>query len=279
MKKIHPETTIGAVSLTVSNLERSLAYYREIIGLQILSQQAGRAELGVGGQPLLVLTENRQAQPAGQPATGLYHFALLLPSRRDLAIALRHLAEKGEPLGASDHLVSEALYLNDPDENGIEIYADRPREQWPIHQGRLAMATNRLNLNSVLAEIQEGDKWQGLPAGTGMGHIHLRVADVGTAKHFYGEVVGFDHMVDYGDKATFYSAGGYHHHLGMNSWESTGASPRPADTPGLNYFEIVVPAAGRQAVLDRLAAHGVAVAQNGDRAIFTDPFAIEVHLI
>lgn len=270
---IHPQTSIGAVSITVSNLERSLAYYRQVIGLQVHSQQDGVAHLSAGEDDLLILAERKGAKSAAG-YTGLYHFAILVPTRRALALVLRHLIQNNIPLGASDHAVSEALYLNDPDGNGIEIYADRPREQWPFSTvGELQMTTIRLNAPSILAEISDADQWQGLPAGTKMGHIHLRVGDIPTAKAFYTQTLGFDWMVDYGGQASFVSAGGYHHHIGMNTWESAGAPPRPEDAVGLNYFTVVLPdTAALEATVTQLQTQEYPVEKQDGRYFLRDPF-------
>lgn len=270
---IHPQTSLGAVSITVSNLEQSLAYYQQIIGLQIHRQADGVAYLGAGEQDLLILTEQAGARPA-DGYTGLYHFAILVPSRRDLALVLQHLVHSNVPLGASDHAVSEALYLNDPDHNGIEIYADRPREQWPYSRdGELQMTTIRLNARSVLSEITDADQWQGLPAGTTMGHIHLRVGDIPKARDFYVQTLGFDWIVDYGSQASFTSAGGYHHHIGMNTWESAGAPPRPANTAGLNYFTITLPdTAALETTVTNLREQKVAVEERDKGYFLKDPF-------
>lgn len=270
---IHPATAIGAVSITVSNLQRSLAYYQNIIGLQLHSQNGRVIRLGAGAQDLLILTEQPHAQSFPE-RTGLYHFAILLPTRRDLALVLRHLIQNDVRLGASDHAVSEALYLNDPDGNGIEIYTDRPREAWPFSAaGELQMTTERLNAQSVLAEITDNDQWAGVPAGTTMGHIHLQVSDIPTAKAFYTQTLGFDWMVDYAGQASFLSAGGYHHHIGMNIWHSAGAPPRPTDAIGLNYFTVVLPdTAALEATVAHLQDADYPVEQQDNGYFLRDPF-------
>ncbi len=227
---------IGAVTLRVRDLPGLTAYYRDAIGLTLLSESAGRTELGVDGAVLVRLVAGA-AQPTS--ATGLFHLAILLPSRRDLANWLRHAAETGIPLeGASDHLVSEALYLSDPEGNGIEIYRDRKRAEWPRKpDGGIAMATERLDLDRLLAEA-DGGAYAGMPAGTGMGHIHLRVGDTAAAEAFYHGLLGFDLMVRY-PGASFLASGGYHHHIAGNIWGSRGAGPRKAGEAGLESFEIV----------------------------------------
>jgi len=227
---------IGAVTLRVRDLARLVAYYRDAIGLRVIREDAESAELGVDGRALVRLQAGA-AQPSS--AAGLFHLAILLPSRRDLADWLKHAAEARIPLeGASDHLVSEALYLSDPEGNGIEIYRDRTRPEWPRKpDGGIAMATERLDLDRLLAEA-EGGPYAGMPEGTGMGHIHLRVGDTVAAEAFYRGLLGFDLMVHY-PGASFLASGGYHHHIAGNIWGSRGAGPRRPGEAGLDSFELV----------------------------------------
>ncbi len=227
---------IGAVTLRARDLPRLTAYYRDAIGLKLLREAPGLAELGAGGAVLVRLVAGAAAPTS---AAGLFHLALLLPSRRDLADWLRHAAEAGLRLeGASDHLVSEALYLSDPEGNGIEIYRDRPRAEWPHRpDGGIAMATERLDLDRLLADSAPG-AYAGMPPGTGMGHIHLRVGDTAAAEAFYRDLLGFDLMVRY-PGASFLASGGYHHHVAGNVWGSRGAGPRAAGEAGLDSFEVV----------------------------------------
>lgn len=253
MSRIDPATHMGAVHLTVADLARSLAYYRTAIGLEVLGESAGEARLGTASTELLRLTESPGAPPA-DGHTGLFHFALLLPERTDLARWLTHAAQAGVQLtGASDHFVSEALYLRDPDHHGIEIYWDRPRELW---EGQVArMGSWPLDLDDIVATLEGHDEvtFDGLPDGTSMGHVHLRVADVEETVSFYRDVLGFDLMAQLGPQAAFLSAGGYHHHLGGNTWESRGAGPAPSGSATLQQFTIVIPdEAERAAVAERL---------------------------
>jgi catechol 2,3-dioxygenase len=233
-------TTLGAVHLTVSELERSLAYYREAIGLRVLSQEDGRASLG-GDTELLVLVEEPGAPPA-HGHTGLYHFALLLPERKDLARWLAHVVrERIELVGLSDHFVSEAIYLSDPDDHGIEIYWDRPRETW---EGQVArMGTWPLDVQSLLGDLDDpaAEPFDGLPGGTIMGHVHFKVADVDSTIGFYRDRLGFGLMAALGSQAAFLSAGGYHHHIGANTWESAGATPPPPGSAALRRATVVLP--------------------------------------
>ncbi|MCU4181305.1 VOC family protein [Bosea sp. BH3] len=227
---------IGAVTLRVRDLPRLTAFYRDAIGLKLLSESEGSVELGVEGRVLVRFVAGA-AQPSA--ATGLFHLAILLPSRRDLADWLKHAAGAGVRLeGASDHLVSEALYLSDPEGNGIEICRDRRRAEWPRRpDGGIAMATDRLDLDRLLAEAAAGP-YAGMPAGTGMGHIHLRVGDTVAAEGFYRDLLGLDLMVRY-PGASFLASGGYHHHIAGNIWGSRGAGARRPGEAGLDRFELV----------------------------------------
>jgi catechol 2,3-dioxygenase len=255
---ISPALRMGTVELTVADLERSLDYYRRAIGLRVLDQAGGRAGLGVdGGEPLLRLVEHPGAQPFPR-ATGLFHFALRVPQRIELANWLAHAARDRVQLdGLSDHFVSEAIYLSDPDRHGIEIYWDRPRAGWEHQVSRLT--TLPLDVGDLLSELPDPERaeFSGLPAGTDMGHVHLQVADVDSEIGFLRDVVGFELMVALGHQAAFLAAGGYHHHIGANTWNSRGASPAPEGAAALRHATIVLPDAGER---DRVAA---AVADSG----------------
>ena len=248
---------MGAVHLTVSDLGRSLDYYRQAIGLDLLDESGGEATLGSGGVPLLHLAERAGAAPA-DGHTGLFHFALLVPERVDLARWLAHAArDRVQLTGASDHFVSEALYLRDPDHHGIEIYCDRPRELW---EGKVQrMGSWPLDLDDLLQLQPDRDaEFDGLPAGTTMGHVHLRVADVDETIGFYRDLLGFDLMAQLGPEAAFLSAGGYHHHLGGNTWESRGAGPAPEGSATLQHFTILLPdAAARDEAAARVGGSRV----------------------
>ena len=257
-------TSVGAVNLTVADLERSLAYYTRAIGLELLVRDDGRASLGAGGTELLALVEEPGARPADGYA-GLFHFALRVPERRDLARWLAHAVRARVALtGASDHYVSEALYLRDPDRHGIEIYWDRPRELWEGHVDR--MTTLPLDLDGLLADAGDGS-FDGLPAGTDMGHVHLRVADVADTVRFYRDTLGFELKVLWAGQAAFLSAGGYHHHIGANTWESRGAPAAPEGTARLRHVTIVLPDAAER---DRLAG-ALPHEETGDGPLVRDP--------
>ncbi|OMF32197.1 glyoxalase [Paenibacillus sp. FSL H8-0548] len=276
--------TLGEVKLKVSQLDRSISFYTEVVGLKVLQHDAasGTASFTVDGQDtLLVLEEVPNAViPQKRANAGLYHFAILLPDRRALSLSLRHLMQSGIHIGQGDHLVSEALYISDPDNNGIEIYADRPREQWRRDAGgNYVMATDPLAWESLLAE-SEGLEWSGLPLGTIIGHVHLHVGDLRLSRAFYEGKLGFDVVGDYAQmSAVFVSAGGYHHHIGMNIWAGTGVVVPPANTVGLSYFTIVFPsAATRETLLDHLRSTGVDVSNNGSAYVVHDPAGIAIHL-
>lgn len=252
---IDAETTIGAVSLSVADLARSLDYYQQHIGLAVQARGAGSATLGVGTMPLLHLHEVPGARVVRR-ATGLYHFALRVPTRHDLARLIQHFAEVRTPIGgASDHLVSEALYLSDPDGHGIEVYRDRPRSQWQDAGGNLRMATDPLDIRAILGELREDEPaWAGLPEGSDMGHIHLQVADIAAAERFYLGALGFERMAGM-PSASFISAGGYHHHIGMNTWAGVGVPTPPEGAARLLSYEVVLPTrAALDLVRDRLQA-------------------------
>lgn len=272
---IHPDTSMGTVRLTVSDLDRSRSFYERAIGLRSTERDDGTLAFGVAGErPLVELRGERSAPRLDRSATGLFHLAVLVPSRLDLAFALARVAEARWPLdGASDHLVSEALYLSDPDGNGIEIYRDRPREQWQRANGSLAMDTLRLDLDSVLGELGDARELQPLaPPGTEIGHVHLQVSDLREAEDFYSGVLGFEVMVRGYPGALFVSAGGYHHHLGLNTWHSAGAAPPAAGAVGLRSFEITLPNPQElERVLEQVTAAGVELQQDGDGSLIRDP--------
>jgi catechol 2,3-dioxygenase len=259
---IAPSARPGTVHLTVSDLQRSLEFYTRSIGLSVFVTAAEEppgersATLGSGATPLLVLVEEPDARPAPR-STGLYHFALLVPRRVDLAGWLAHAASQRVVLaGVADHFVSEALYLSDPDGHGIEIYWDRPREAW---EGRVAqrMTTLPLDVENLLAELPDAKRagFEGLPRDTAMGHVHLKVASIPEAVTFYRDVLGFALMAALGSQAAFLSAGGYHHHIGANTWESRGASPPPRGAAALRRATILLPdQSARERVLVRLSS-------------------------
>lgn len=275
-----PTTTVGAVHLAVADVERSAAFYREL-GLELLAAGPGGAALGAGGVALVVLEERPGARPA-RGVTGLFHLALLLPTRADLARWLHHAAARRLPVtGLSDHFVSEAVYLDDPDGHGIEVYADRPRALW---EGRVreSIVVAPLDTAALLATVagEAPAPYEGMPAATRMGHVHLRVRAVAEAVPFYRDVLGLELMGVLGTQAAFLGAGGYHHHVGINAWGSAGAGPAGPEHAALLKATLVLPdAAARDAVADRADAAGVAVEPTAAGALVRDPSGTAIELL
>jgi catechol 2,3-dioxygenase len=234
---------IGAVRLTVADLERAVEYYERAIGLRVLARDGDLVRLGVDA-PLVELAGDPDAPPAPPGSTGLFHLAILVPSRPELARAVRRVVDAGERFtGASDHLVSEAVYLRDPEGNGIEIYYDRPRAEWTWKGDEVEMATLALDLRGVLTELPAGADG-GMPAGTIVGHVHLQVSDLGPTEAFYAGELGFDVTTRSYPGALFLSRGGYHHHIGANTWVSRGGAAPPSGSRGLAWFEVDLPGEG-----------------------------------
>jgi catechol 2,3-dioxygenase len=259
-------TVPGAVNLVVSDSRRSQSFYEGALGLRARELQDGGMAFGVpgdsGGQALVNVYGDSSAPALDRGRTGLFHLAILLPSRADLGHALVRLAQARWPLdGASDHLVSEALYLSDPDGNGIEIYRDRTRQEWRYDGGQLQMATLPLDLRRIVAELGADPAPQpSVPTGTIMGHVHLQVADLGDAEAFYHGVLGFDVTVRGYPGALFVSAGGYHHHLGLNTWNSAGSGPARLGAVGLRAYELLLPdQAELERVVERVRAAGLLI--------------------
>ncbi|HEX6163697.1 MAG TPA: VOC family protein [Vicinamibacterales bacterium] len=231
---------IGQVSLTVRDLDRSVAFYRDVLGFVETKREGRTSSLApAGGRGLIELHERTDAIAKPRRSAGLYHFAILVPSRAALGRSLRRLVEQRWPMtGAADHLVSEALYLDDPDGLGIEIYRDRPRDSWRVIDGELAMSTDPLDLQAVADEPGAESPWRGLEAATIMGHVHLHVSHLDAAEAFYCGRIGFEPIVRRYPGALFVAAGGYHHHMGLNTWAGVGAPPPPENAVGLRAFTI-----------------------------------------
>jgi catechol 2,3-dioxygenase len=288
MAGLSPNVSLGPLRLTVADAVGVAAFYERAIGLRRLAEaDNGVVRLGAGADParpaLVELVENAAAPARARHSSGLFHLALLVPDRPALAQALRRVTLAGWRLdGASDHLVSEALYLADPEGNGIELYRDRPREQWRRDEnGELAMATLPLDLQDLLtagpADVPDPDP--GMPAGTTLGHVHLQVSDLAAAEAFYADALGFDVMVRSYPGALFVAAGGYHHHLGLNTWASADGPPANPTARGLRDFTIHLGDAGeRDRATSRLAEAGYALRDERDAAVATDPFGIAVRL-
>ena len=279
-------THLGRVRLQIADLERSIAYYERVIGLRVLERRDGMVVLGAHGddRPLLELHERRGVRPVPRRGRlGLYHFAILLPDRASLGRFLAHLEQIGAYAGMSDHFVSEAIYLSDPDGLGIEVYADRPRTAWKQEGGQLVMTTVPLDEESLLRAATPSGRpddvqWGGLPAGTVIGHVHLYVADLNAAATFYHEGLGLDKVVWSYPGALFLSAGGYHHHLGTNTW-AAGAPLAGADDARLLEWEVVLPTAADAAEAARsLTTAGNSAVQDGEDWLASDPWGTTVRV-
>ncbi|GGQ98839.1 VOC family protein [Deinococcus ruber] len=251
--------SLGAVTLTVSDLERSLAYYQDTIGLKVLQQSEGSAVLGTSA-PLLELQEEAGATHSSPRHAGLYHFALLLPTRADLGRFVTHLIEGQRPVqGASDHLVSEAIYFQDPDGHGIEVYADRDAASWAWEAGQVRMGTVAADIQGIVEAAGSDRTWRGLPEGTVMGHVHLKVSDLERTRAFYAGLLGLDVVVDMAQQgALFVSQGGYHHHFGLNIWQSRGGAQAQDGEARLLRARVWLPEPDLKQVRARLEAGGAA---------------------
>ena len=278
--RLPDETHIGRVRLQVADLDRSVTYYENVLGMRTLSRSGGSVQLGAHGddRTLLELIEKVGARPVPRRGLlGLYHFAILLPERAALGRFIEHLEEIGTYAGMSDHLVSEAVYLSDPDGLGIEVYADRPRDTWRLADRQLEIATKPLDVASVIASAG-GTKWDGLPPGTVIGHVHFYVGDIDRAASFYHEGLGLDKIVWSYPGALFMSAGGYHHHVGVNTW-AAGASPATDDDARLVEWELIVPAATAvQGAAASIATAGFAIERDGDAMLASDDWGIRLRL-
>jgi catechol 2,3-dioxygenase len=281
--RLHPTTDVGSVSLKVADLKRSMTFYTGMIGLAVLHQDARRAVLGAGSRSILALEEIPGAAPQPENTTGLYHAAIIFPDRHSLAVKIAQLTAARIPLGYGDHLVSEAFYLSDPDQNGLELYRDRPRSEWNWSGSQVRMASDPIDFDSFFGEIRPEEDVAVLspaaPPGTKLGHVHLRVADIPLAEQFYHGVLGFD-VTAHLPGALFVSAGGYHHHIGMNTWQSRGGQPPREPSTGLRQFTILLP---DDAELDRLVKQvslaGVAVERDAISATLQDPFQNRIQLV
>ncbi len=273
-----PITFVGDVSINVMDLNKAIQFYQEIIGFQVLTQNDRKAVLTADGQtPLLTLEQPINVIEKEEKTTGLYHFAILLPTRADLSAFLRHLHQKGYRFGASDHYVSEALYLRDPDGNGIEVYRDRLATEWTWSNGEVAMTTIPLDKQSLL---EASDTiWSGLPAGTVMGHIHLHVSELQKTEEFYSKGLGFQ-VVNRYQGALFTSTGGYHHHIGLNIWNGVGAPAPKKNSVGLNWYSLVfADEEERNKVMKQLQQLGAVVKQVDSYYVTADPSGNEIHLV
>ena len=277
---IDARTIIGAVTLNVANLERMVAFYREMVGLQVRAQSAHDATIGTASRALLHL--NYLPNGRHQPYTcGLYHLALRVPSRTILANWFCHYIRCGSPnwQGASDHGVSEAIYFSDPEGNGIEIYRDCPRTRWQVvADGGITVYAHMLDLPALLRD-GDASAWYGMVDETDIGHVHLKVADIKVAKHFYVDTLGFETTTEVAPSALFVAAGVYHHHIGLNTWHSRGAAPAPADARGLACFELMLPCeSAQESIVNSLRKVDYHFERYTDRVHVRDPFGIAIVL-
>ena len=274
---------VGAVALVVHDLAGVRGFYERVVGLRTVEAGEGRVVLGVGDSPLVKLVEDLEAPPRPPRTTGLFHLAILVPDRTELARSLQRMVETRWPLaGASDHLVSEALYLSDPEGNGIEIYRDRPRDEWQRDGDELRMATLPLDLEDLLGEFG-GESVAGgaVPAETRMGHVHLNVDDLAAGERFYAGLLGLGVTARGYPGALFLAADGYHHHIGLNTWRGEGLPAPPPGSLGLRDFELTLPSADAlAATIARLRAGGAAIdaAKDGE-ALCRDPAGNAVRLV
>ena len=277
-----PESThLGRVRLQVADLDRSLLFYESVLGMRVLKRTADSVSLGPNGEDreIVHLHQLSSAKPVPRRGLlGLYHFAILLPDRASLGRFVAHLAETGVYAGMSDHFVSEAVYLTDPDGLGIEVYADRPRDAWRYDERQLQMATNHLDVDDLVRSAR-GEPWTGMPPGTVLGHVHLYVDDIDKAEAFYHDALGFDKVVWSYPGALFMSAGGYHHHLGTNTW-AKGAAPATDADARLLEWEIIVPTQKNadEAAKNVVTAGYEARPQNGEWTL-TDPWGTSLRLV
>jgi catechol 2,3-dioxygenase len=275
-----PTTFVGHVKIKVENLERSLQYYQEIIGLTILEQTSNTAKLTTDGRTsILSLEQPEDVIPKQEKTTGLYHFALLLPKRSDLANIVVHLKEKGIRFGSSDHLVSEALYLYDPDGIQIEIYIDRDPSEWTWNGEEVAMTINPLDFEDLLKSTETGKLWTGMPKDTVLGHIHLHVSELVKTEEFYVEGLGFDVVNRYEEQALFLSTEKYHHHIGVNTWNGVGAQKPDENSVGMESFTLILPnEEAIQETIHNLQKIGVSVIEEDGRRITYDPSKNRIEL-
>jgi len=274
-----PNMFVQHVHLKVKDIHRSLSFYEHIIGFKTLSHQGSLATLTADGKnPLLTIEQLKEVEEKTERTAGMYHFALLLPSRADLARILYHLIQTGQQLGAADHHVSEALYLSDPDGNGIEAYVDRPAESWVWNDEKVYMTTEELEADDLLAE-RHNTKWTGLPTDTIMGHIHLHVADLKQTEEFYTKGLGFKSVNRYGRQALFVSSGNYHHHIGLNTWNGEGVPKPKVNQVGMKYFTLVCPdELKRESTLKQLKEINAYVYKEDGKYFVEDPSGNIIHL-
>jgi len=270
---------IGAVSLKTRNLEALAAFYGEALGLSVMRREERGATLGAGGVPLVELELQPAARPDDPREAGLYHTALLMPTRADLARWLHRVARRKVALtGASDHAVSEAFYLDDPDGNGVEVYCDRPAESWEWTGDDLRITTDPLDIDAILREVPANSSYLGAPDGLRIGHVHLRVGEVGRAEAFYRDGLGLD-VTRRRHGASFMSSGRYHHHIAANVWHSAGAAVRDPDRAGLSLLVLEAADANTLAeIRARLARGGIPFRESSAGIETSDPWGTRLRI-
>lgn len=277
--RLGSHTSVGLVHLYVSNMERSLAFYRDVLKFHVIEEEGSVAVLGNENRtPLFRIEEKKGVLPKQRNRTGLYHFAILVSNREQLASVLRHVLQKGYPIrGGADHHFSEAIYMSDPDGNGLEIYYDRPKEVWHDKNGNLPFVSNPFDGEALLQEAKE---WQGFSAETTVGHIHLHVGDLEEAKRFYVDGLGFEVTIPARNGALFVAAGGYHHHIGLNTWQGEGVPPQLPNSIGLKCFTLVLEnLEQKEAVYSRLQSAGVTPVYKEGILQVEDPFGHIIHIV
>lgn len=282
MSEFHqqPNVFVNHVTIKVQELKRSIPFYKNIVGFQVLEQSETKAVLTANGTtPLLTLEKRGEVVPKLPRTTGLYHFAILLPNRKELGKFINHLTEQRFQItGAANHEISEALYFNDPEGNGIEVYCDTPPSSWRWQNGLIRATNSQLDFESIAADAK-GELWTGLPQDTLMGHIHLHVSDIKKAERFYHQGLGLDVVIRMGDHALFFSTGGYHHHIGVNIWNGTGAPQPQINSVGLQNFTINFPnEKAKQTIVQNLQSLQYSVSQIDGNYVTKDPSGNEIIL-
>lgn len=274
-----PNTYVKHVNIKVEDLDRSLTFYQEVLGFQILEQTDKTADLTADGETsILSIEQPENVVPKQGRTAGMYHFALLLPKRSDLADFFHHLLTIGLKYGASDHFVSEAFYISDPDGNEIEIYIDSDPSGWTWNNGEVVMGVDPLKFENLLSE-RTGESWKGLPTKTIMGHIHLYVSELKMTEEFYSKGLGYEVVSRYGDQALFISTGKYHHHIAMNTWMGVGIPPAPINSVGLESFTIILEnEEARNKVIAQLRAIGATVTEENSSFLTQDPSGNRIYL-
>ncbi|MFJ7724978.1 VOC family protein [Neobacillus sp. NPDC097160] len=275
-----PTTFVGHVKVKVENLQRSIEFYKDVLGFDILEQTTSTVKLTTDGKTsFLSLEQPEDVIPKQERTTGLYHFAILLPDQSALANIVVHLVGKGIRFGSSDHLVSEALYLHDPDGNEIEIYRDRAPSEWKWNGAEVEMAVDTLNFENLLKHATPGKPWQKMPAETVMGHIHLHVSELNKTEEFYKKGLGMDVVNRFGGQALFLSYGKYHHHVGVNTWNGLGAKAPAKNSVGLESFTLIFDNEGaRNQAVTNLKQIGAEVLEENNNFITFDPSGNAIEL-